>query len=65
MIMDMDEIPDTDDQCPNGHDGAGNDIGDSNRPTPPTPIMDGCKNSEDVDDDNDGLIEIATRRPTQ
>ncbi len=45
------------DACPMGV--AGRPTGTSNAATA-DPDGDGCKNSEDTDDDNDGLIEIAT-----
>ena len=56
--QDMDQIVDADDQCPNGVTGLAT-TSDQTAPTA-DPDNDGCKNSEDVDDDNDGLIEIAT-----
>ncbi len=54
---DSDGIADASDACPMGMTGAA-----SGADTAATadPDGDGCKNSEDVDDDNDGLIEIAT-----
>ena len=56
--MDMDGIADAVDSCANGMTGTASTTNN----TAPTadPDMDGCKNSEDVDDDNDGLIEIGT-----
>ncbi len=54
---DKDGIADAIDVCPMGV--AGPATGAANAPTADAD-SDGCKNSEDVDDDNDGLIEIAT-----
>ena len=54
---DNDNVPDTADSCPTGslNVASGADA------TPTADIDDdGCKNSEDMDDNNNGLIEIAT-----
>ncbi len=55
---DGDGLSDGNDNCPMGVMGAAT-TGDASLATA-DPDGDGCKNSEDVDDDNDGLIEIAT-----
>ncbi len=58
LDADSDGVADANDSCPMGEaniattEDASADTAD--------PDGDGCKNSEDVDDDNDGLIEIAT-----
>ena len=54
----MDNVGNACDKCPNGTTDMATTVDD----TSPTadPDGDGCKNSEDIDDDNDGLIEIAT-----
>ena len=55
---DTDEIGDACDECPSGATGPASTTDPT--ATDADPDGDGCKNSEDVDDDNDGLIEIAT-----
>ena len=52
---DKDGLGDDCDECPMGATGAAEASG-----AMADPDSDGCKNSEDIDDDNDGLIEIAT-----
>ena len=54
---DADGIDDADDNCPAGILNVAS--GGDSAPTA-DPDDDGCKNREDVDDDNNGLIEIAT-----
>ena len=54
---DDDSVLDNNDACPTGELNMAS--GDDTDPTA-DPDGDGCKNSEDVDEDNNGLIDIAT-----
>ena len=55
---DMDDIIEANDSCPNGTTGVATTIDPAAATADPD--NDGCKNSEDIDDDNNGLIEIST-----
>ena len=59
--MDMDGLLDGDDNCPNGINGPAS-TADPMAATA-DPDMDGCKNSEDDDDDNDGVTDASDAFP--